>query len=208
MVWKGLRVPRNDPRHSQVQHILEQTSPVKLIGALVPGPACEQPVTTNHSCRGTVTLSLEGPPPHHLQTEHSGVWITSSSEWLLTHGFGKLLFFTIFNIFFWINIIFLKYYFSMIWLSSFLLSQSLIALKPSKENKTRFEWSEHHPFTNHESVTAGKGPHLQPPPSWMPLGSPENQITWERFYWSLNKCEAVYKVNHINYFILSSNLKQ
>lgn len=62
----------------------------KLIGASVFMSAHEQPVITNNSFGGTSISPPEVPPPHHLWTAHSGVWITSQDEWLLTHGFKRV----------------------------------------------------------------------------------------------------------------------
>lgn len=104
----------------------------KLIGASVLMSAHEQPVITNNSFGGTSISPPEVPPPHHLRTAHSGVWITSRDERLLTHSFREL------------------------------PIETAVALKPWKESQTTFEGNEHHPFVNCEAVTAGNGPHFLP----------------------------------------------
>ena len=117
----------------------------KLIGASVLMSAREQPVITNNSFRGMSISPPEVPPPHHLWTAHSGVWITSQDERLLTHSFREL------------------------------PIETAVALKPWKESQTTFEGKEHHPFVNCEAVTAGNGPRFLPATASKCLQAPKVQ---------------------------------
>lgn len=99
-----------------------------LIGASVPTSAREQPVITNNSFRGMSVFPQEVPPPHHLWTTHSGMWITSQDEWLLTHCFREL------------------------------PIEAAVALQPWKESKTASEGNEHRPLVSCEAIAAANGP--------------------------------------------------
>ena len=107
----------------------------KVIGASVLTSACEPPVITNNSSGGTSVSPPEVPPPHQLWTAHSGVWITSQDERLLTHSFGEL------------------------------PLETAVALKPWKESKTTFEGNERHPFVRLLQLEMGPTSYQQKHPS-------------------------------------------
>lgn len=161
----------------------------KLIGASVLMSACEQPVITNNSFRGACQSLPKRYHPHTICGLHTGVWITSWDEWLLTHSFREL------------------------------PIETVLALKPCKESKTTLEGNEHQCFVNRGCyswkrvllpfskgiwVSAGSwGSYLLQMGSFLTLSSGAMQGFWEliNFYGALTVCQVLWESIHMYYSI-------